>query len=324
MKNNICKLLSVGIVATLFASCGTDLEKTDYNSGYDSSLLPEVQTGEIIINSGNTAVTAMTVANKSNIEVKEQGVLYSTNSSLNLMSANIVRSSLESNGSAKVIMENIKPGTVYHYRAYAYTSEGISYGAIKQFTASSQIWDREMDYATDFDSEDCIKDFTPIKLAGKGNPWVAVPVSVQGLPNYMIASSALNIPNLFLGKIVDTGDADNLLQYAADFTGKILPAVGIYAIDVDGFLVGANRNSSIEVLVSPTPITSAAEADAAEKIGSVSFSAKEFQASVEYLLPAKYSNAKCYIAIRNKATYAKSLGVLLGEFTTSSLVEPGK
>lgn len=322
MKNNIWKLFSVGVVATLLVSCGSDLEKTDYDIAFNSGLLPALQTGEIITNAGNTAVTSITVNNQSNLNVLEQGIVYGTDNNLNLTSSNIVRATLEQDGTAKVIMEKMTPGTTYYYRSYAYTNEGIAYGEIKQFIASSKVWKRVTDYAVDFDSENCIDDFTPVKIAGKGRPWQVVPMSIQGLPSYMIVSSAIDIPSLFAGSLASTGDADNILQYEADFTGKALPAIGFYALDIDGFMVGWDRNSTIDVLVSPTPITTSATADVAEKIGSVSFSAKEFQADASFLLPAKYSNAKCYIALRNKATVANSFGVFLGDFYLTSLVEP--
>lgn len=319
MKKNMWNFFLIVSLVTLFMSCDKDEDNKD-----DEKPALEVQTGAIVTNCGNIAITTFSVINNTLSKIEEQGVLYGKENKLNIASSSKINVALEENTSEKILIEGLEPGTVYYYCSFAKCNGEIYFGETEHFTASSQVWEREADYVTDFNSEECIRDFTTIKLAGEGRAWYVVPVKVSGLPDYLLASSSVDIASSFASQITQTKDADNILQYAADFTGKILPGVSLYVIDVDGFLVGANRNSSIDVLVSSTPISNLAEADAAEKIGSIQFIPKQWQASQEFLLPAKYYDTKCYIAIRNKAVFETGIGVLLGEFEITSLVDPNK
>jgi uncharacterized protein (TIGR02145 family) len=99
-------------------------------------ILPTVQTGSITAKTAITATAGGNVTDSGAFGIQERGVCFST--TINPTIANTkTASETDVLGAFTVSLTDLSALTTYHYRAYAATSVGVSYGADSMFTTNA-------------------------------------------------------------------------------------------------------------------------------------------------------------------------------------------
>ncbi len=98
---------------------------------------PTITTSDVIDITQSTAVTGGEISNDGNADVISRGVCWATTVDPTIANGSSIDGS--GVGSFTTIIIGLNPGTVYHTRAYATNSAGITYGTDHQFTTLASI-----------------------------------------------------------------------------------------------------------------------------------------------------------------------------------------
>lgn len=320
------KTLALCLVTTAFAACGEDLEKADYDRpSFSGENLPTVTTGAIIENLGTQVTAEIEATAPAETPVTEAGIVIGTAEGFSLTDeGNIVaKAALDADGKAEVTVQNLETGKTYYYRAYALTVGGIAYGETKSFVCS--VMERVEDTYIDFTDPAAADAFTTVALLGEAGGQAPKfhdlsPIGLRGVYGYV--STIFDTDLLFgtkNGKYV--GNTDNLITYAADFTGKSGVEVTFELLRM-GVPFGAAQTSPFEVYVSEQPVTTPDELAAATPIGSGQMGAEDQIEAYSFLIPRAF-NKPCYVSLRIKAD-RQNYGLALIGLGTSSMYPAGE
>jgi hypothetical protein len=327
-KSYIITALLMGLTATATLSCSNDYEKADYDKVLGNVTLPTVTTDDVQVY-GVAAKATLTVTAPEGVEVEEAGFVVSTTPDAALADAGnqIIKVSDLEDGVAKTTsFSGLTAGQTYYVKAFAYVEGGIAYGETKTVTASNDYAYAPF-YSTDFtDMTAADADAFTTFSVGTGDEFTPVSLAIVGMRQWAFSSSVLS-PNLFStgSASLSSTDIQNVLTYKADLTGKGFPTVTVGAINT-ACLFGdsyASQPGDFSILISKTPIESTADLATATVLKEVKFSTDPDAADFEEVsatadIPIDY-DGECYISIYNHSVWGGNLGVLITEFTLSSL-----
>ncbi len=337
-KFNIFKTLLLGFTLTAFASCGEDMVKAEYDHPLQPGALPQVTTDAV--EAYGTALKATITMTALDATVEEAGIIVSTDPEMSLTSEGTTVQKVSGVVSGEPIttaVSGLTPDMTYYVKAYAYVGNGgIVFGEVKSVeTDNSYV--RSTFYAcdfTDFTLAD-VANFSTLSLPNPdevpGTPVAFTPVNLEGVlgsPIWGFSSSVFH-PDLFTtfsGQLT-TYLANNLLSYAADFTGKGFPEVTVSGLNI-GALFGEAVAGDFNVLISKEPIETAEDLAAATVIGKGVFSTDPTAPTYTFTdvtcsVPIEY-DGECYITIHNQSAYSlegytDNFGVVIMDFSISSL-----
>ncbi|HZY24887.1 MAG TPA: hypothetical protein VFE71_03615, partial [Bacteroidales bacterium] len=98
---------------------------------------PTITTSDVTDITQSTAATGGEITNDGNADVISRGVCWATTIDPTITNGSSTDGS--GTGSFTTIIIGLNPGTVYHTRAYATNSAGITYGTDHQFTTLASI-----------------------------------------------------------------------------------------------------------------------------------------------------------------------------------------
>lgn len=296
MKRIFIKTIILGLVLAGTAACGDDLEKADYDrEGFSGKDLPVVSAGTVLENLGEE-VTVRYSVQPGAAAVSQTGVIVGSGEIPELADPQNIRAVavLDEAGNGQANVTGLEMGKTYTARTYAFTANGIAYS--EPFTFTTNVMERRTDVELDFTDPTVFTDFGVVALNGVNAPSVQS-FGALGMPTYGIVSSIFDNDLLFStlsGSYV--GDADNLIVYSADFTGKRGVRVSFNLLRLSA-LFGESQTAPFEVYVSEEPVTTAEGLSAAVKIGEGELVAEDEFKDFEFLVPASFDKP-CSVMLR--------------------------
>lgn len=322
--NTSFKYLAMGLLAVSLVSCHEDVVKADYDR-VATQALPVVKTGDVVVDFGSNFVISMEVTPDAKVQRDEQGLLVGTNKELSLVDDNTQRITvqLDEMGKGMVPLTELEDKATYYYRAYASNKEGqVAYGEVKSFTTNAALAESVEMLRLDFLGDEAQSKFSPVGLAKGAQPPVYFNLAPFGMATNSWLMSCMNEQELKQRKLAIDDPTDNVLTFAADFTGVFFPKVSLDLFNMDA-LAGQATPAVVQVLMSEKPITTSAEADAATVIKEFKFTDDGQTAALDADVPFAFMNKKCFISIRNKSFYKGKnngdLGVAVFGFAITSM-----
>lgn len=332
MKLNISKILTISAIALSVAACSDDLDKNDYNRVPSGENLATATTGGVVECYGKAAVVNINTQAIESNPVSACGVVFSSTDSLdaNLTvsadGATFVKADANQ-GSANVTLNDLEVDSTYYYRAFAYTTNGLSYGEIKKFKATADGWNIEPDI--NFNLNDATLDedddvFSTFQISGEqgSSSWSVVSLRMLlGMNANGLVSTCFDPDAMFnSGSGQDMGTVDNVLCMKLDLTGLRLPQVQFDMLNIAALFRETGYPASFTVYISDQPITDEASLESAKVLGTASFKKYEdlddankglySEDIFTFDLPTKY-NKVAYVALRNNSNTEKDFGVLM-------------
>lgn len=314
------KTLALCLATAALAACGEDLEKDDYDRpSFSGQNLPTVTTGAIIENLGTQVTAEIEATAPEGTPVTEAGIVIGTTETFSLTDEGslVVKGDLDAAGKSEITVQNLSTGSTYYYKAYALTAGGIAYGETKSFVCS--VMERVEDVYVDFTDPAAADAFTTVALLGAEGGQAPKfhdlsPIGLRGVYGYV--STIFDTDILFSqmsGRYV--GNTDNLITYAADFSGKSGVEVTFELLRM-GVPFGEAQTSPFEVYVSDQPVTTPAELAAATFVGNGQMGAEDQIDDYTFLIPRAF-NKPCYVSLRIKADTTNYGLALIGLGTSS-------
>lgn len=330
MKKYMSKYLFLLVAAILFFACEDENTPSLSHREYDSTKAPVVSLSNISTKYGSEVYAAMKTDNAQGLDILQQGILLSDDQSkLNITQATRVVAASNEAELQQLTFSGLKAETTYYLRSYSMNKEAVGYGEIQQVT-TGKAWERSFTFKEDFTTTSCVqtlatfqfgtmldRGWTPVKTAGNFyDP--ATDANPFGDAAYVFCSESYTI----FDKTGDVTDADNLLEFVADFTDGMKPQVAVKAASFGAPPINnAEYWDSYQVIASLEPITTVEEANAADVIAEVAVSEATTCQKVTFDLDDKYAGKVVYIGIRHKYS-AEGYTLLIHYVDATALFEP--